>query len=113
MKRINRVRKHQEFTDIIHQHNCVRGQHTNVYCSERPERITRVGISVGKRNGDAVDRVKIKRQIRAICDEALPKNLPIDIIITVRPTYNPTLFSEIKEELFAAFKTIGEQNLEK
>jgi len=113
MKRVNRVKKHQEFTDIIHQHNCVRGQLTNVYFSQRPERIARVGISVGKRNGGAVDRVKIKRQVRAICDEALPKDLPLDIIITIRPEYKPPMFDEIKKELFAAFKSIGEQNIEK
>lgn len=108
MKKANRVRKHEEFSEIIHQHNCCRGKLTSIYWLAKPEHSVRIGISVGKKNGGAVTRVRIKRQVRAICDELFATSDPYDVIIVVKPAYTPELREQIREEIREAIAKFGE-----
>ena len=113
MKKANRVCTHEEFTRIIHERRAVRGKYVTLYTSPKAKPETRIGISVGKRNGKAVIRVKIKRQIRAICEEAnLINRLSADLIIAVKPEYETKDFVLLKEDLLRCVAAIGEQNIE-
>lgn len=58
-----------------------------------------IGIRVSKKNGKAVVRNKIKRQIRAIVDKYWSYQLPITLVIIARPSYNVLEFPKIEEEL--------------
>jgi ribonuclease P protein component len=89
MKRKFRVRKHQEFDSIIRQGHFVKSHHFVVYYHRKDEAVTRIGISVSKKNGNAVTRNKIKRQVRATIATAYSLNKPLDIIIIVRASYDP------------------------
>lgn len=108
MKKLNRVHSHEEFSEIIHKRNCVRGEFSSLYWVKKETPSIRIGISVGKKNGGAVQRVRIKRQVRAICDEIFRTDYPFDLIIIVRPSYKPENRDAIKRELINALTQIGD-----
>ena len=56
----------------------------------------RVGISVGKKLGNAVCRNKVKRQLRSIVDDVFTIEEGYDVIIIVRPAYTNKSFEENK-----------------
>lgn len=112
MKKLNRVHSHEDFTEIIHKHNCYKGAFSSIYWVSKPEHRVRVGISVGKKNGGAVERVRIKRQVRAISDELLKTDYPFDLIIIVKPGYKPENRLAIREDLIQALTKIGDQHIE-
>ncbi len=108
MKKRNRVCSHEEFSEIIHKLNCYRGKFSSVYWVRKDDKKVRIGISVGKKNGGAVQRVRIKRQVRAICDELFKTDYPFDLIIIVKPGYKPENRTEIREDLIQAIIKIGD-----
>lgn len=112
MKRINRVRKHQEFDSIIHESHAIKSKHFAVYYHRKEELLTRIGISVSKKNGNAVTRNLIKRQIRAIIGSNLPLNLPYDIIVIARVSYQTNEFVSNTKELIENFAKIGDTGIE-
>jgi len=112
MKRINRVRKHQEFDAIIKEAHFVKSPHFVIYFHKKEENLTRIGISVSTRNGNAVKRNLIKRQIRAIVASGYPLDLQLDIIIIARVAYNVDKFAETKSELMGLLAKIGDTNIE-
>lgn len=112
MKRANRVRKHQEFDSIIHGSIALRSKHFSIYYHVKEESLTRIGISVSKKNGNAVTRTLIKRQIRAMLGANYPLNLPYDIVIIVRTSYKASEFASNTKELLDTLGKIGEQGIE-
>ena len=114
MKKINRVKKHSEFDSIIKNARYVKSQHFVVYFQPKDENLLRTGISVNKKHGNAVQRNRIKRQVRAMIDEICPVNLPVDLIIIVRLSYDSNKFAAEKGELKKLINKInGETNIEK
>lgn len=108
MKRENRVLKHQEFDEIISSTPVIKSHRFVIHYRPNEAGKARIGISVSKRNGNAVIRNRIKRQIRAIIGIAYAMTNSFDIIIIVRTTYDPSLFQEEKKELTADLMKIGE-----
>lgn len=64
-----------------------------------------VGISVARRVGNAVQRNRVKRRLRAIMRELLPQmDAEVDIVIVARPGCGEASFSDIRgsvQELLA------------
>jgi ribonuclease P protein component len=112
MKRINRVRKHQEFDAIIREAHYLKSPHFVVYFHSKDDKLTRIGISVSTRNGNAVKRNLIKRQIRAMIAHGYKMDNHYDIIIIVRTSYDPSNYGENESELMTSLRKIGESNIE-
>lgn len=110
MKRINRVRKHEEFSKIIHDGHRLKSDRFLVSYVRKDEPLTRIGISVSKKNGNAVRRNLIKRQIRAAIAEGCRLDLRLDIVIVVRPSYDTAKYREEADELISLIARIGEAN---
>ena len=64
MKKSYRIRKNEEFSKIIAKRHYFSSACFALYIDFKKEDNSRVGISVSKRLGDAVERNKIKRQVR-------------------------------------------------
>jgi ribonuclease P protein component len=108
MKRRNRVLKHQEFDQIISSTPVVKSAHFVIHWRPNSAKLSRIGISVSKKNGDAVTRNKIKRQIRAAIAGGYDLTKPLDVIIIVKASYNPQLHLEEATELLSCLSKLGE-----
>ncbi len=94
MKKAFRVCKNYEFSSIIQNRQFVKSSSFVLYFRKRKEEHARIGISVGKKLGNAVCRNKVKRQVRSIVDTVFTFEEPYDLIIIVRPNYKDKSFSE-------------------
>ena len=109
MKKVNRVKKYREFQEVMNLRKFKRNELYSVYYRDKQTEVGRVGILVGKRNGNAVTRVKIKRQVRSIVDETLDlKNDNIDYIIVISKYYNTEEFAKNKTLLVRLLNSIKE-----
>lgn len=84
MKKENRVKKSQDFQNIIENKQSVGCSTLVIYYKKNDLGYTRVGISCGKKLGNAVIRNRTKRQIREIIDKCVDYSLARDLIVIVR-----------------------------
>ena len=110
MKRENRVLKYREFSEIILSSPYTKSQHYVIHYRPNTQAKARIGISVSKKNGDAVERNLIKRQLRAIIAHHFDLKRAYDIIIMVKASYDPAQFHENETELVSLLAKIGEQH---
>lgn len=108
MKKENTVKSHAEFDRIIHNGVKVKTTHFSLFGVTSDAGYARVGIAVGKSNGKAVVRVRIKRQIRAMIAKAMDWTWPVNLIIVIRPTYRQDEFAENERELNDALRKLKE-----
>ncbi len=108
MKKLNRVRKHQEFDTIIRGGEKVKSPHFSCYFQKSELPYTRIGLAVGKANGGAVDRVRIKRQVRAMIAKRNDYVDSCNIIIVIRPSFKESEFDANEAELNASLDRIKE-----
>lgn len=108
MKKSNRILSHEEFTEIIKKTPFVKSQSFVVHYRKNSSGYSRIGIAVGKKNGNAVTRNLVKRQIRAIIAKSFDLSKPIDLIIMARASYNPDTFHDNESELLSCYTKIGE-----
>ncbi len=106
MKVKNRVKRHEEFQDIMRESKSEKSGFFAIYFQKSTFPYTRVGISVSKKNGNAVMRNKIKRQIRAIADEMIDYSFPLNLIIVAKNAYDINDFAKGKEELNTLLQNI-------
>jgi ribonuclease P protein component len=84
MKKINIIKKTQEFEKIIKHRHHYNNRFYVIYTVPKCERYYRFGISIPKKVGNSVMRNKIKRQIKSIIDENKNFNTNLDYVIIVR-----------------------------
>lgn len=111
MKKTFVIKKYREYQEIIKEKRFKKTNGYTVYYQNTQNNITRVGILVGKRNGIAVTRNKIKRQVRMMLDELINYDLPLNIIIAISRNYDSNKFKENFDELGKIINSIkGEIN---
>lgn len=106
MKKINIIKKSEDFEKIIKNNKSIKSKYFYLYINKRENSVYRFGLSVGKKIGNAVRRNKVKRQIKEIIHENDYQN-NFDCIIIVRREINEIEFSKMKEELNNVFKNIN------
>lgn len=101
MKVINRIKKSEDFAVTINKGHLHRLPSYKIFAIKNEFGYTRVGLSVSSRLGCAVTRNRIKRQVRAICDEIIDYNKEsLDIVIIVRSAFLDKTFNDNKTQLF-------------
>jgi len=100
MKKINIVRKNEDFKTILNKRQTIGNKYMVIYYDKNELNINRYGISVSKKLGNAVMRNKIKRQLKNIIDknENLFKKSQ-DYIIIVKKTFLDLTFKEKEESI--------------
>lgn len=108
MKKVNTVKAHREFDRIIRHGRVIKSPHFSAYFVPSELGYARIGISVGKKNGIAVRRVLIKRQVRAMVQKANLLDRKVDLVITIRPDYDPRDYHGLEGELLATLSQVKE-----
>ena len=100
MKKEFRVRKNEEFSSIISHKQSVASPFFVLYHEKRKQDRARVGISVSKKLGNAVQRNRIKRQVREMVTSLVDfENYPEDLIVIVRKPYVGRDFAANRNDL--------------
>lgn len=105
MKKKEVVKKKEEFNVIIKTCPFLKNNYFTIYIRKRECSITKFGLAISKKVGNAVVRNHLKRQIRAIVD----KNKDIfskssDYIIMIRKECNNASFQQLEENLIKLIK---------
>ncbi|KAF1295081.1 ribonuclease P protein component [Enterococcus sp. JM4C] len=106
MKKAYRVKKESEFQQVFQEGTSFANRRFVVYRIDKPEqKHFRVGISVGKKIGNAVARNAVKRKIRASLFELKERIEPeLDFIVIARPKTEELSSKEILSNLVHVLK---------
>ncbi|MCR5705666.1 MAG: ribonuclease P protein component [Acholeplasmatales bacterium] len=107
MRKKYRVKRNEEIESIIKNHKSYGNKYFNVYIKQSETTYFRYAISVGKKIGIAVTRVKRKRQLRSIIDNMIDINQSLDILVVAKPTINDLEFDEMRRQLAYLFKKLN------
>lgn len=106
MKTKYRIKKNEEFQKIISKKKSKANKTFIVYYSNKSLDYARVGISVGKKLGNAVERNLYKRRLRMMFQEIFNNDTyPYDIIIIVRKEFINQTYEQNKNFLENILKT--------
>lgn len=106
MRKSYRVKKEADFQDVFETHNSVANRQFIVYTLDKPGQLHfRVGISVGKKIGNAVHRNWVKRRIRQSISELKPDlRQDVDFIVIARPSTDQMAMKDVKSGLVHVLK---------
>lgn len=106
MRKSFRVKKEKEFQRVFHHGSSKANRQFVVYVLPKEgQPHFRVGLSVGKKMGNAVMRNAIKRKIRQALLEIKPDiKAEIDFIVIARPPTSKMSTEEIKKSLIHVLK---------
>jgi ribonuclease P protein component len=106
MRKLNRVNRNEDFQKIISQKQYITSKNFVVYYQKSLTDHFRVGISVGKKLGNAVIRNKIKRQLRMMLSKLVDLSVPVDLIIIVRKPYLDKEYTDNRKDLLQLLKKV-------
>lgn len=100
MRKELRLRKNEEFQKVRAYNRYLKNSAFVLYFCPKKEDHARFGLSVSKKNGNAVVRNKIKRQLRMMIQQLVPFDAyPYDVIVIVRKVYLQQDYSTNKKAL--------------
>ena len=105
MKKYEVVKKNDEFNDIINTGKYLKNHFYNIYYKDGLQTYPKFGIAVSKKFGNAVERNKVKRQLRYLIDQN--KNLfgnSNNYIIMIRKGVKDHSYSEMEEQFVQLLK---------
>lgn len=95
MKKEYRITKSGDFKTVLDQRHCAeKNSSVSLFFAENTYSHARIGISVSNKIGNAVTRVRIRRQIRAQINLTDILSKPYDIVIIVRKGYLEKSFED-------------------
>ena len=106
MKKIQTIKKKEEFTEIIKGRKYVGSADLTFYYRVKKEDDSRVGISVTTKLGNAVERNKAKRQLRAMIDDIFDWQESFDSVIVIKPSFKDKDFAANKKNLESCYKKV-------
>lgn len=105
MKKYEIVKKNTDFNDIINTGRCIRNKYYSIYYKDSEDEFPKFGLAVSKKCGNAVDRNKIKRQLRNIIDDNKKLfSIKMNYIIMVRKEILNLSYLQMEEQLINLMK---------
>ena len=106
MKKINILKNSRDFDRIIKNNKPYKFKDYIIYIERNTNDLYKFGLSVGKKIGNAVNRNKVKRQLKSIIDKKDYQN-NFNCIIIVGKGINERSFEERKENLLIALNNLN------
>ena len=106
MKKINILKNSRDFDRIIKGNKPYKFKAYIIYIERNTNDIYKFGLSVGKKIGNAVNRNKVKRQLKSIIDKKDYQN-NFNCIIIVGKGINERSFEERKNNLLFALEKLN------
>ena len=106
MKKINILKNSRDFDRIIRGNKPYKFKDYIIYIERKTNDVYKFGLSVGKKIGNAVNRNKVKRQLKSIIDKKDYQN-NFNCIIIVGRGINEKNFNEKEENLLFALKKLN------
>ncbi len=105
MKKYEIIKKNTDFDDIIKTGKYIKSHYYNIYYKDGDSDYPKFGLAVSKKCGKAVERNKIKRQLRMIIQDnkKLFKN-GVNYIIMVKKDIIKLSYQEKEEDLIKMMK---------
>jgi ribonuclease P protein component len=105
LKKYEIVKKNTDFNDIINTGRCIRNKYYSIYYKDSEDEFPKFGLAVSKKCGNAVDRNKIKRQLRNIIDDNKKLfSIKMNYIIMVRKEILNVSYLQMEEQLINLMK---------
>ncbi|WP_028124868.1 ribonuclease P protein component [Eremococcus coleocola] len=101
MKKKYRVKKEKEFQEVFHHGQSIANRQLVLYTYAKPgQSHFRVGLSVGKKMGNAVERNQIKRYLRQALHELEPAiQTDLDILLIARKDICGRSMAEVRKSM--------------
>ena len=106
MKKINILKNSRDFDRIIKNNKPYKYKDYTIFLEQSINNQYKFGLSVGKKIGNAVNRNKVKRRLKAIIDENDYQN-NFNCIIIVGKGINEKSFNEMRDNLLFAFEKLN------
>ena len=106
MKKINILKNSRDFDRIIKNYKPYKYKDYIIYIERDTNDVYKFGLSVGKKIGNAVNRNKVKRQLKAIISQKDYQN-NFNCIIIVGRGINERCFEERQENLLNALSNLN------
>ena len=94
MKKKYRLKRNEEISSLVKQNKKKKSKSFIVYYQDNEYDYSRICISVSKKLGNAVERNKIKRQVREMVKKCFSFQINKDYLIVVRKVYDEHNFQE-------------------
>lgn len=94
MNKEHRIRKNEQFDQIIKQGKRIKTEPLNIFLTKNEQNMFRLGVATSKKIGNAVVRNKVRRQIKAIMRN-YKKVINYDIVIVAKPKIHEFTFEEL------------------
>ena len=105
LKKYEIVKKNTDFNDIINTGRCIRNKYYSIYYKDSEDDFPKFGLAVSKKCGNAVDRNKIKRQLRNLnADNKKLFSIKMNYIIMVRKEILNVSYLQMEEQLINLIK---------
>jgi len=102
-----RLLRHADFERVYAQGQRHFGTHLTVFFQRRKDKGIRVGLTVGRALGGAVERNRMKRRVREAVRLHWPElAVPVDVVINPKKSVLTVEFSKVSDEVSRAFKAI-------
>ncbi len=105
MEKANRLRKNSEFRRVYRRGKSLSNRYLVLIYKKNGLSDSRIGFSVSKKFGKAVDRNRIKRQLKAICREQISQiKSGYDMVFVVRAQSGQADFKQLKSSVDGLLK---------
>lgn len=106
MKKTIMIKKNYEFKNLFSKGKFYYGENIHMYIKDNKSNNNKLGIAISKKQGNAVNRNKIKRLIREnykIYEEKIKVGMSILIIINKKRNIKDINYYQIKEDFIKIF----------